>query len=358
MGKLRMILGICVHVSLSICLLLVIASDGHSTGSMKNSNLGNPSNYLLDINKSNLSNTGRTILLDSADPNNPSIVEIDMEGKIIWFYAILKSILKGCDLSKGPDIEWLPGNNNILFVLPNKGIYEINRQKKTVWKYKTDKVSHDADRLPNGNTLYVWGWDRKNDPQAVEINSEGKIVWKWFAKDHLANESRPRPFKANLGGYYHANSAMRLDNGNTLISLKEFDMVVEVIPAGDIVWSLKGMSRIHDPQLLENGNILLATNKPFKVIELSREGEIIWSFQRNDIKAITYCCRLPNGNTLLVARNKIIEISPGKEIVWQITNKNVPWEIDPKITGKKRLKEWVKLRHRWFYKAERLPLNN
>ncbi|MFC1957879.1 hypothetical protein ACFLX0_03595 [Chloroflexota bacterium] len=40
----------------------------------------------------------------------------------------------------------------------------------------TSKISHNADRLPNGNTIFVWGFpDQIDDAQVTEVNSEGVI---------------------------------------------------------------------------------------------------------------------------------------------------------------------------------------
>lgn len=297
---------------------------------------------------------GHTLLLDSADPENPLIVEVNMKGEIVWYYNIPKKLIAGCDLSKGPDIEWIPDQNNILFILPQKGIYEINRQKEIMWRYENKKASHDADRLPNGNTLFTCGWDKRLDAQVIEIDQEGKTVWKWFAIDHLKNELRPRRYNFKRGGFFHANSVMRLKNGNTLISLKGYDIVLEVNSAGKVVWMKRGVKRVHDPSILENGNILLATNKPYGIFELSRDGILKWSYYQGDLQTITCCNRMPNGNTLVAARNNILELSPDGKIVWKLTNRKVSWDIDPSTPKKKRMNEWVKLRNQWFYKVERI----
>ena len=71
----------------------------------------------LDVYKPEFVFPGTTVLVNSTNPKSPYIVEIDMEGKVLWYYQIPKSILKGCEISKGPDIEWLPDENHFLFVL-------------------------------------------------------------------------------------------------------------------------------------------------------------------------------------------------------------------------------------------------
>lgn len=104
---------------------------------------------------------GLTLLPDNHKSDRPRIIEVNMLGEIVWQYQ-LPDYLKQYT-NPGFDVELL-SNNNILFLLPRSGVYEINRNGTIVWSYKDTKVSHDADRLPNGNTLVVFGnMDSTND---------------------------------------------------------------------------------------------------------------------------------------------------------------------------------------------------
>ena len=68
-------------------------------------------------------------------------------------------------------------NGNVLAVFPKNGVYEINRtSKEIVWKYIDPKVSHDAERLGNGNTLVVdggYGHDTTEDAQVPRDQPPG-----------------------------------------------------------------------------------------------------------------------------------------------------------------------------------------
>ena len=44
-------------------------------------------------------------------------------------------------------------NRNILVTVKPVGIFEVDRAGKTVWKHLDKEASHDADRLPNFNTI-------------------------------------------------------------------------------------------------------------------------------------------------------------------------------------------------------------
>ncbi len=269
--------------------------------------------FYVDINQSDMTWAGTTLFKDTHTPGRPRIIEVNMLGEIVWQYLIpqnLKEVGAGLE-----DVELLP-NNNILFALVRKGVYEIDRSGKIVWSYLNANVSHDADRLPNGNTLIVWGFpDQVNDAQVKEVNPKGEVVWSWSAKDYF---NKP-PYKDIYDdGWTHCNAVSRLPNGNTLISLRNFDLVVEVNPKGEVVRTIgEGiLTDVHDPEVLPNGNILAAipaATSPYHAIEIDpNSGAIVWRFRwpRELLPQGTRDAnRLPNGNTLVVGTTKMVEVT-------------------------------------------------
>jgi hypothetical protein len=283
---------------------------------------------------------GTTLLTDRHNSEKMRIIEVNMLGEIVWGYLVPPGIVAASD------VEWLP-NNNILFVSDRRGIFEVNRQGKIVWSYETDKISHDADRLPNGNTIFVWGYpDGVDDAQVTEINPEGEIVWSWHARDYFYED----PYKdIDDAGWTHTNAVTRLSNGNTLICLRNFQFVVEVAPDGSVV-NVIGEGPLwapHDPEILANGNLLVASFRPERVVEIDSEtDDVIWEFmtEENGILCNRDADRLPNGNTLVCGVQKVAEITPEGEIVWQLTLNATLEEGTERGTG--------------FYKAERITVQD
>ena len=144
--------------------------------------------------------------------------------------------------------------------MPGHGIFEINRKGRLIWSHLDPKVSHDADRLPNGNTLYVYGNnDQKTDAQVKEVDPKGKLVWSWYAKGEF---DRPPYQDVYDQGWMHTNAVTRMANGNTLISPRNFNCLVEVDPQGHVTRIIgeEYLRRQHDPEVLPNGNILVANH--------------------------------------------------------------------------------------------------
>ena len=276
---------------------------------------------------------GTTLFSVTADFDSQKIVETDMKGHPVWSYAIPNALKR----EKGMllDVNLLD-NGHILFTLHHAGIFEITREGKVVWSHLEPEASHDADRLPNGNTLFNRGWAKKGEPVAVEVTPDGKTVWNW---NGLAAFDRPPFTNVDREGWMHVNSLTRLANGNTLISIRNFNTVVEVNGSGDVVWSItfrasggkgfpategqiKGAAN-HEPELLENGNILLALRRPHRFVEIDRESKtIVWQWEHpkghKAIRTNREANRLPNGNTLVSSQDRLYEVTRDGEIVWQV----------------------------------------
>jgi len=79
---------------------------------------------------------------------------------------------------------------------------------------------HDADRLPNGNTLITL----RSKGQVIEVDREGKVVWE-------------------LNGLMSPSDADRLPNGNTLVAennaVREFDRHGNVVWKKEMTWAVE-----------------------------------------------------------------------------------------------------------------------
>jgi hypothetical protein len=78
---------------------------------------------------------------------------------------------------------------------------------------------------------------------------------------------------------------------------------------------------------LKNGNTLIGTGDGHRVIEVSPEKEILWQIQEKELAGvqlawITMVDRLENGNTWIVnchagpENPQVLEVTPEKKVVW------------------------------------------
>jgi|GEM_PF-3597243 len=249
------------------------------------------------------------------------IVEIDRAGKVVWSWPIDASLIASGDLRSGADLEWIAADDSFLLVIPFRGIFRVSRAGKVIWQHLTAKVSHDADLLANGNVLYVHGWDAPGDAQVYEVDPAHKLVWSWQIKDRVDEAwrvpvaSEPRP------SYGHTNGAVRLPNGDTLVSVRNFNRVFRVAPSGEVkrVWG--PIPRVHEPTLLADGTLIASPHapRPGSVIAIAGPGDRRVIFDNAlGIDPIRTVEVLPNGNYLLTGGEEIVEIDAAGNVVWHV----------------------------------------
>jgi hypothetical protein len=142
-------------------------------------------------------------------------------------------------------------------------------------------------------------------------------------------------------GWMHVNSVTRLANNNTLVSIRNFNTVAEVTPDGNVknetLFPPRPMplkkrlglrAHPHDPEYQQNGNILAVLTGANKLLEVpSTGGPPVWKWEhpngKRPVASMRDANRLPNGNTLIVERDAITEITPQGKTVWQLKVANV-----------------------------------
>ncbi len=224
-------------------------------------------------------------------------------------------------------------SGNVLFSQGNRA-REVTRENKEVWSYAISEGNKELGtvaRLDSGNTLVV---ERGVRPQLLEIAPDGTVavsvplqpetdnahmqtrkarklangnylvphLLAFAVKEYAPDGSIVRTFRTDLEELGGRNAevwpftAIRLENGNTLVTLTHGNRVVEFDPAGKVVWlidNVKVGGRLADPcgaQRLANGNTVICSYgqrdplKP-KLFEVTREGEVVWEFFHPDASA-------------------------------------------------------------------------
>jgi hypothetical protein len=214
-----------------------------------------------------------------------------------------------------------------------------------------DADLHDFELLDNGNALLL-AYRRRQvdlrtyggaadaivfDPIIAERTPDGRTVWLWDGAEHLDLDDVPPanvPLKLHaeppaVADYAHANSLEVYDDGDILLSVRNYDCIYRIDrDTGAIVWTFGGVncadneftiggdpydgfSHQHDATLLDDGNILLFDNGnlhdpprsravEYAIDEQTRTAELVWS--HDDGRYTGYfgsAERLDNGNTLI-----------------------------------------------------------
>lgn len=193
---------------------------------------------------------------------------------------------------------------------------------------------HDVHRLANGNVMV-----QRGAAELVEIDVESRqVVW---SHDSAARER-------NAGRRVEVHSFQPLADGTVMIAESGPARLVVVDRAGALVRELPLFVENPDPhrdtrlvRVLDGGTVLVCHEGDGCVREYAlATGALVWDFhvplfgrerqgghgQRAFGNQCFAALRLPSGNTLIATGNghSVLEVSPAREIVWQLTQDELP----------------------------------
>lgn len=221
-----------------------------------------------------------------------------------------------------------------------KEVCAIDPEKKdVVWRYDSTKSNgnegkrlevHAFQPLKDGSLMVA----ESGVGRIIEVDREGKLL-----KEVSLKRDHP-------DAHRDTRLARKLDNGHYLVCQEGDGSVREYGADGKIVWDYpvpmfgKEAKGGHGPEAfgnctfsalrLKNGNTLLTTGNGHSVLEVTPEKEIVWKIEQNDLPGITLAWVttlqiLPNGNYVIgnchagPGQPNLIEIEPKtKKVVWQL----------------------------------------
>jgi len=217
-------------------------------------------------------------------------------------------------------------NGNVLIALADR-VEEVvpagEKLNQTVFTYQRSQENGEistAQRLYSSNTLVT---ELSKRPRLLEVNPQGKIV--------LDVPLQPETDNVHM----QTRMARQLKNGNYLVPHLLAFAVKEYSPEGKVVSVFKtdldelgGRKAENWPFTairLDNGHTLVSLTHGNKVVEMNPRGEVVWKVVNEDVGGqFTDPCgsqRLANGNTVVGSHGaskgvSMIEITPERKIVW------------------------------------------
>jgi hypothetical protein len=226
------------------------------------------------------------------------------DGKVAWEYP--------AGMSR--DVWRLP-DGNVLFCFNRDydsqrndgsgGVMEVTPDKKVVWQFSTTGQVWSCQRLADGNTLV----GASSQGKLLIVNPAGQVV------KEIKLLSR--------GGHSCLRNARQLTTGNFLVAEEGAGMAREYSADGKLVHGIKVGFAPYSAVRLDNGNTLICGQQ--SMVEVDAADRIVWSLQGAEIPdmGIRWFAGvqvLPNGNIFICnAGGKVpfFEVSRAKKIVWQ-----------------------------------------
>lgn len=241
-------------------------------------------------------------------------VLINEENEVVW------------EVAKPSRDGYVLANGNILFSASNVAT-EMNRSGQTVWTYALDPINKElgtAVRLENGHTLVV---ERGPKPRLLEVTRHGQIAAEIPLQPETDND------------HMQTRMARKLPNGHYLVPHLLAFKVKEYDPAGNVVAEI----RTDLPELggreaenwpftairMENGHTLVNLTHGNKTAIFDAAGKVVWKVDNGDLEGrFADPCGgqlLPNGHVVITSyaqrdpsKVRVFEVNPQKEVVWEL----------------------------------------
>ena len=231
------------------------------------------------------------------------------DGKVTWTY----STGSGWEY----DDVWMLSNGNILFTRMQY-VAEVTPEKQVVWRYDAPAETeiHTCQPIGLDKVLFVLNG---TPPKLMVVNIKtGKVE---VRHDLPAMSTDPKMIHAQF------RRARYTAQGTYLLSFLQMDQVVEYDKDFKEIWRYA----IKSPWAavrLKNGNTLITDEKDILTREVNPKGETVWELKPDDLpEPYRYvntqsATRLANGNTIICSRGtngkgpQLVEVTPEKKVVW------------------------------------------
>jgi hypothetical protein len=242
------------------------------------------------------------------------------DGKVIWTYSTGSGVEY--------DDAWMLSNGNILFSRMQY-LAEVTPQKEVIWRYDcpTNTEVHCCQPIGDDRVLFI---QNGLPPKLMVINTTtGKTE-----VEHALPAISPDDKRTVHGQYRRVRYTA---DGHYLVpifGLGTNGAVVEYDKNFKEVWRYN----IRTPWAairLKNGNTLITDEMDKLTREVNRKGETVWELRPEDLpEAYRFvdtqtCARLANGNTIICSRGRngqkpqLVEVTPDKKVVWVLQDWSV-----------------------------------
>ena len=245
----------------------------------------------------------------AADPRAERVALIDEAGAIGWTCAA-KAV---CDATVLPDGRVLLSDRG--------GARIVNREGQAEWDYRAPAGSevYTCQMLPNGNVFLCEGGTKR----LIEVDRSGKIVVQI-------------PIATTMGVHGQFRIARKLADGTYLVAFYKEGCVKEIAADGTVRRTIDGLGEAYMAQRLPNGNTLIGCGDRHRVVEIDPAGKVVWEVNENDLpghplRFVAQVERLANGNTLICnwpahghegKQPLLVEVTPDKRVAWHFDGRD------------------------------------
>jgi len=232
------------------------------------------------------------------------------KGKIIWTY----------DTGPGWEYDdvWMLSNGNILFTRMQY-VAEVTPNKQVVWRYDAPEGTeiHTCQPIGLDKVMFV---QNGLPPKLMVVNIKTKAI-------EISHDLPATSLTDSKTVHAQFRRARYTAQGTYLVPFLEMDQVVEYDKDFKEVWKYQ-IATPWAALRLKNGNTLITDEHDILTREVNPKKETVWELRPGDLPpAYRYintqsCTRLANDNTIICSRGnngegpQLVEVTREKKVVW------------------------------------------
>ncbi|HEX8358205.1 MAG TPA: hypothetical protein VF610_12360 [Segetibacter sp.] len=245
------------------------------------------------------------------------LMTIVRDGKVVWQHSIPLHPKPGVN-QEFDDVTMLPNGNIVYAQMSGAGI--ITPEKKIIWKYECapGTETHSCQPIGKDSVLMVLN---ANPAKILIINTATNTI--------LKEVIIPTTSAGTHGQFRHVRLTSK---GTVIVGHMGEGKVSEYTLEGKEIWTVAAQN-VWSAIRLKNGNTLLSGDAKGYTREVDQSGSTVWELTQADVPFRLYntqtANRLANGNTIIcnwVGGNQkmeewsgtvqAFEVTPAKKIVW------------------------------------------
>ena len=265
--------------------------------------------------------------------NELQTIKLVRGGKVVWTYGF--PIKDSGNVAQELGDASLLKNGNIVFTGKTFAAI-VTPEKKIIWKYTAPKGSEIHTAQPLGkNRLLIMQNGNPVTPKLMIFNTATNVVEKEM-EIPTTNPANPH------GQFRH----IRMTKAGTFLIPNMSGKIVEYDGNGKEIWQVTAPAAWAAVRL-KNGNTLISGDAKGFAREVNPQGEIVWEFTQQDVPNIRIfniqeLTRLDNGNTIICnwcagMKNKddwrktvqVLEVTKDKKLVWALRSWDGATDLGP-----------------------------
>ncbi|MCR5715117.1 MAG: hypothetical protein K6F98_09410 [Bacteroidales bacterium] len=260
---------------------------------------------------------------DTRKPDAQSMFLV-RDGRVVWQYS---TPLRDADnrIHEFDDATLLPDGNIVFACMTTAGI--VSPDKQLLWEFHCPEGTETHSCVPVGRDSVLMALNG-TPAKVLMINTRTNEVLREVVIPTSGTNSHGQFRRVRL-----------TPEGNIMVPLKPEGKVSEFTWEGEEVWSVPAKSAWAAIRL-SNGNTLISGDGEGYTREVNKAGETVWELTQQDVPFKLYntqtACRLENGNTVICnwcagqdttlwkGTVQIFEVTPAKQVVWALSEWDNP----------------------------------